>query len=492
MSDSVSVRTLDDDVRQLPVQAVEGFSGRLRGELLRPGDPAYDDARKIWNGMIDRRPALIARCLGTSDIVEAVNFAREHDLLISVRGAGHNIAGSAVCEGGLMIDLMSMQGIRVEPETRRVWVQPGTTWADVDRETQLHGLVIPGGIISTTGVSGFTLGGGFGWLTRKWGYTSDLLRSVEIVTPDGQIRRASESEHADLFWALGGGGGNFGIVTGYDFEAMPLGPTVVAGIVFHPFERAAALMRHFRQVTSDAPNELSCLFVVRTAPPAPFLPADHHGKLICGIAMNYAGPVEDAAPWVERIRSFSEEPLADLIRPQPFMAHQKFLDAGQPWGRQYYWKSDFFDQIQDDLIEKGVANWSKITSPFSSTLMMHLGGAAKQIPVSATAVGHRNAEYVLAIQSAWEDPVQSSHHIGWARDFFDDIRPLSSGNGYINFQTEDEGDDRVRQAYPPQVYERLAQIKRRYDPENMLRLNKNIEPARSSERRETMSVPAGD
>lgn len=488
----VEIRTRTDRTVTLAAAAVEAFAGQLRGGLLQQADPGYDEARKIWNGMIDRRPALIARCLGASDVVAAVNFAREHELLISVRGAGHNIAGSALCEGGLMIDLMPMQGIRVEPEQRRVWIQPGTTWADVDRETQLHGLVVPGGIISTTGVSGFTLGGGFGWLTRKWGYTSDLLRSIEIVTPDGQIRRASESEHPDLFWALQGGGGNFGIVTGYEFDAMPLGPTVIAGIIFHPFERAAELLRHFREITSGAPNELTHLFAVRTAPPAPFIPEQYHGKLICGIAMNYAGPVEDAGPYVERIRSFPGEPIVDLIKPQPFMAHQKFLDSGQPWGRQYYWKSDFFDRITDDLIENAVANWSKITSPLSSTLMMHLGGAAKTVPVSATAVGHRNAEFVMAIQSAWEDPAESNRHIGWARDFFNDVHPLSSGNGYINFQTEDEGDERVRQAYPAEVYERLAQVKSRYDPANTLRLNKNIRPAFATQKQATAPALTGD
>ena len=474
---TIEFRTREGGSTRIDEAAVAAFGGQLRGELLRPGEPGYDDARKLWNGMIDRRPAAIARCMGAADVVAAVRFAREHDLLISVRGAGHNIAGTAICEGGLMIDLFTMKGIRVDPEARRVWVQPGATWADVDAEAQLHGLVVPGGIVSTTGVSGFTLGGGFGWLTRKWGYTPDLLRSVEIVTADGQLRNVSPKNEPDLFWALSGGGGNFGVVTGYEFEAQPLGPTVMSGIIFYPFERAGELLRFHREITQEAPNELTCLFAVRTAPPAPFLPEEVHGKRICGIAMNYAGPVEEAAPYVERIRSFPGEPLADLIRPQPFMAHQKFLDSGQPWGRQYYWKSDFFDILSDEAIDLAVGHWERITSPFSSTLIMHLGGAAKQVPTGATAVGHRNAEYVMAIQAAWEDPAESDRHMAWTRAFWNDLHPFSSGNGYINFQTEDEDEGRSRAAYPPAVYERLADVKRRYDPDNMFRHNKNIRPA---------------
>lgn len=491
--DTIEIRTRAGDKTTLDASTVTGFAANLRGKLLLPQSPGYDDARKIWNGMIDRKPALIARCLGASDVVASINFAREHDLLFSVRGAGHNIAGTSLVDGGLMIDLIQMQGIRVDPEEHSVWVQPGTTWADVDRETQLHGLVVPGGIVSTTGVSGFTLGGGFGWLTRKWGYTSDLLRSVEIVTADGQLRNVTPDSHPDLFWALSGGGGNFGVVTGFEFEAMPLGPTVMAGIIFHPYERAAELLRHFRQITDNAPEELSCLFAVRTAPPAPFIPEEYHGKRIAGIAMSYAGPLEDAEPYAEQFRAFPGEPVVDLIRPQPFMAHQKFLDSGQPWGRQYYWKSDFFDSISDEVIERGIANWNKIPTPFSSTLIMHLGGAATDVPLEATAVGHRNAEFVMAIQAAWEDPAESALHIGWARDFFHDVQPYSSGNGYINFQTDDEGDDRVRQSYPTEVYERLVTVKDRYDPTNMFCNNKNIRPTLSTSRPETtIDIPVSD
>ncbi|MEZ4523248.1 MAG: FAD-binding oxidoreductase [Thermomicrobiales bacterium] len=474
---NLTVRRREEGTTDIELSALEGFRAKLRGDLLLEDSSGYDETRKIWNGMIDRRPAMIAQCLGASDVVEAVNFAREHDLLISVRGAGHNIAGTAVCDGGFMIDLIRMQGIRVDPESHRVWVQPGTTWADVDLETQLHGLVVPGGIVSTTGTSGFTLGGGFGWLTRKWGYTSDLLLSVEIVTPDGQLRNVTADSDPDLFWALCGGGGNFGIVTGYEFEAKPLGPSVMAGIAFYPFDRAADLLRHYRDVTDSAPDELACLFAVRTAPPAPFIPEEHHGKLIAGIAMSYAGPVEDAAPYVEQIRSFDGDPLVDLIRPQPFMDHQKFLDAGQPHGRQYYWKSDFFDRLDDNLIDIAVNHWSEITSPLSSSLIMHLGGAAKEVPVEASAIGYRETEFVFNMQSAWEDPAESDRHISWARAMFDAIHELSSGSSYVNFQTDDEGEERVRQSYPSEIYERLAEVKRRYDPDNMLRHNKNVRPA---------------
>ena len=489
---ALEIRHIDGGMTEIATSDIATFSEALRGDLLLADSPGYDDARKIWNGMIDREPALIARCLGASDIVAAVNFARDHQLLFSVRGAGHNIAGTAVADRGLMIDLIQMQGIKVDAEEQRVWVQPGATWADVDRETQLHGLVVPGGIVSTTGVSGFTLGGGFGWLTRKWGYTSDLLLSVEIVTPDGQLRTVNADSYPDLFWALSGGGGNFGIVTGYEFEAKPLGPTVMAGIAFYPFERAADLFRHFRTITSDAPEELSCLFAVRTAPEAPFISGEHHGKLIAGIALNYAGPIEDAQPYVEQIRAFDCEPVADLIRPQPFMEHQKFLDPGQPHGRRYYWKSDFFDQLDDELIDNAVEHWAQITSPLSSSLVMHLGGAAKDVPLDASAVGYRQTEFVVNFQSAWDDPAEDDRHIGWARSAFDAVHDLSSGSSYINFQTVDEGEDRVRQSYSATIFERLVEVKNRYDPTNMFRFNKNIRPTGVAAEEAELAVRADD
>ncbi len=481
---TLRIQTRDGRRTDISADTLATLTATLRGRLLTEDAPGYDAARRIWNGMIDRKPALIARCLGASDVVAAVNFAREHELLFSIRGAGHNIAGTAVADGGLMIDLIEMQGIRVDPEARRVWVQPGTTWADVDRETQLHGLVVPGGIVSTTGVSGFTLGGGFGWLTRKWGYTVDLLRSVELVTPDGQFLNVTAESHPDLFWALCGGGGNFGVVTGYEFDAKPLGPTVMAGIVFYSFERAVDLLRHFREITGNAPNELACLFAVRTAPAAPFIPEEQHGKLIVGIAMNYAGPLDDAMRYVDQIRNFDAEPIVDLIRPQQFMEHQKFLDAGQPYGRNYYWKSDFFDRIDDELIDVAVDHWAQITSPLSSSLIMHLGGAGQARPLDSTAVGFRNTEFVFNMQSAWDGDAGSEEHIGWARAMFDAVHPYSGGSSYINFQTEDEGDERVRQSYPAEIYERLVEVKDRYDPTNMFCFNKNIQPSAAVLRRQ--------
>ena len=471
-----SILARDGSQQSIPEDAVATFEATLRGSLIRPESPGYDEVRRIWNGMIDKRPALIARCTGTADVVQSVRFAREHNLLFSVRGGGHNIAGTSLNDGGLLIDLSMMKGIRVDPVNRRVWAQPGNNLGDLDHATQLHGLIVPGGIISTTGIAGYTLGGGFGWLTRKWGYTSDWLRSAEVVTADGEVLTATPHNHPDLFWALTGGGGNFGIVTGFEYEALPLGPTVMAGIVFHPLERAREVINLYRQVTQSAPNELTCLLVTRLAPALPIIPDEMHGKPVVAIAASYAGPVDEAARYVRPIKEFGE-PLVDTITPKPFVAHQSFLDVGQPNGRRYYWKSDYLPSFPDGLVDVTIDRLTNLTSPTSAVLVMHLGGAARRVAPDATAVAHRDAEYIYVIQSAWDNPDDTERQIAWARDYFDAIQPFSSGATYVNFLNADEGDDRTRQAYSPQVYERLARVKQQYDPENRFRFNKNIRPA---------------
>jgi FAD/FMN-containing dehydrogenase len=453
------------------------LQARLRGMVLLPGDPDYDRARALWNAMIDRRPALIAQVASTEDVIEAVRFAAKRDLPLSIRGGGHNIAGLAVADNGLMIDFSQMKDVQLDVASRRVRVQPGAVWGEVDRATQPYGLAVPCGIISTTGVAGLTLGGGFGWLTRKWGHTADHLRSVEIVTADGQVRRASESEQPDLFWALRGGGGNFGVVTEFEFEARELGPTVTAGLILYPMDRASEVISFFREFTATAPEELTCLLVLRIAPPAPFLPESVHGKPVAGIAACYAGPVEEGMRILEPLKAFGE-PLVDSIKPKPFTEHQTFLDSGQPHGRHYYWKSEYLPAVTADLGEVMIDHCSRFTSPHSSMLSMNLGGATKRVSSEAGAVSHRNADYIVAIQASWEDPATSDRHIQWARDFHAQVQPYSTGGVYVNFLTEEEGADRIQQAYEPHIFRRLAGVKATYDPTNFFRLNKNVPPAR--------------
>jgi FAD/FMN-containing dehydrogenase len=382
----------------------------------------------------------------------------------------------AVCDGGLMIDFSLMKNVEVDEASRRVRVQPGAVWGEVDQKTQAYGLAVPSGIISTTGVAGLTLGGGFGWLTRKHGHTADHLRSVTIVTADGNMRSASETEHSDLFWGLRGGGGNFGVVTEFEFEAREIGPTVAAGLILYPMDDAPDVIRFFREYTESAPEELTCLLVLRIAPPAPFLPESVHGKPVVGIAALYAGAPEEGAHVLAPLKSFGS-PLADTISPKPYTTHQSFLDSGQPHGRHYYWKSEYLSAVSPDLGEVMIEHARRFTSPHSSMLAMHLGGATKRVSPNAGAVSHRDADYVVAIQGAWDEPETSDQHIGWARDFHAAIRPYSTGGVYVNFLTDDEGADRVRQAYEPDIYARLAQVKSAYDPMNLFRLNKNIAPS---------------
>jgi FAD/FMN-containing dehydrogenase len=474
MSD-IRVTTTTSEETTLTSASVEEFRSRLRGRLLLPGDDSYDEARAIWNGMIDKRPALIARCVGVADVIEGVNFARAHNLLVSVRGGGHNVAGKAVADGGLMIDLSLMRGIHVDPKARTARAQPGANWGDLDWETQPFGLATPGGIVSATGIAGLTLGGGIGWLQRKYGLTCDNLLSVDIVTADGRFLTASEEENADLFWAVRGGGGNFGIVTSFEYRLHPVGPIVVAGLVLHPMEEAREFLRFYREYVATAPDELSVIPLLRLAPPAPFLPKEVHGAPVVGAAVLYAGPVEEGQRLVKPLKDFGS-PLADLIGPKPYIVHQTMFDAGAPDGNQYYEKSEYLSGLSDDAIDVIAAHGPGITSPGSVVAFQHMGGAISRVGEGDTAVSHRDAALAFVIQSGWVDPEESDRHIRWTREFWKAMQPFSTGGVYVNFLSEDEGEDRVQAAYGAATYERLVALKNKYDPTNLFHLNQNIKP----------------
>jgi hypothetical protein len=369
---------------------VEEFKANLGGELIQPKDEGYDDARKVWNAMIDKKPALIARCGGTADVITAVKFAREHNLLFSVRGGGHNIAGSALCDDGLTIDLSRMKGLHVDLKTRTVRAQPGCNLGDLDRETQIFGLVVPAGIVTDTGIAGLTLGGGFGWLTRRFGYTCDNLLSADVVTADGSFLTASEKENSDLFWGLRGGGGNFGIVTSFEYQAYSVGPQVTAGIVIHSMEKAREVVGFFREFSATAPEELCCLLTLRLAPPAPFLPPEVHGKPIVGIAVCHSGSLEDGERAVLPLKEFGN-PLADTIAAKPFKVHQTLFDVAMAPGRHYYWKSHYLPEFLEAAGNVLMGHAAKISSPHSSILVFQLGGALARFGETDTPAGNWHA-----------------------------------------------------------------------------------------------------
>ncbi len=454
--------------------AIQEFKARLRGPLLQPGDAGYAEACALWNGMIQKKPALVARCTGSADVVTGVNFAREHNLVLAVRSGGHNIAGSALCDGSLVIDLSGMKGIHVDPATRTARVQPGVNWGDLDHETQVYGLATPGGIVSTTGLAGLTLGGGFGWLSRKHGLTCDNLRSVDIVTADGQLRTASETENADLFWGVRGGGGNFGVVTSFEFELHPVGPTVMAGMVLYPMEQARDVLRFYRDWAAAAPDELTTMALLRIAPPAPFIPKEIHGKPVVGVAACYAGPVQEGERLMRPIKEFGA-PATDVIMPKPFVNHQVMFDTANPSGRQYYWKSEYLFYISGDLIDTAISYANQLSSPLSAVLIFQLGGAISRVGGHETAASHRDAAFVMNIQSSWIDAGENDRHVGWTREFWQAVCPFSTGGVYSNFLTADEGEERVRAAYGAS-YDRLVALKNTYDPTNLFRMNHNIRP----------------
>jgi FAD/FMN-containing dehydrogenase len=463
-------------INHINESALADLKSRFRGQLLRPDDPGYDEARKIWNGMIDKRPALIARCTGAADVVEAVKFARSQDLLLAVRSGGHNVAGNALVDGGLVIDLSGLKGVHVNPVERTARVQPGCNWGDVDRETQLFGLATPGGIVSLTGVAGLTLGGGFGWLTRKHGFTCDNLLSVDLVTAEGEFITASETENSELFWGIRGGGGNFGVVTSLKFRLHPVGPKVTAGMIVYPLEQARPVLTFLREYAAAAPDNLTTMAFLRLAPPAPFLPKEIHGRPVVGVAVCHTGPLEEGARLVQPLKDFGR-PLADLIGAKPYTAHQTLFDAGQQPGPHYYWKSEYLPGLSDEAINTAIGHAANITSPLTGILIFQLGGAASRVDPDATAAAHREAAFVLNINTSWREPAETDRHVGWARNFWKAMRPFSTGGVYVNFLSADEGQDRVRAAYGSAKYERLVALKRKYDPTNFFQINQNINPA---------------
>ncbi len=454
-------------------EAIARIKGTIKGRVLAPDDPNYDQARQIWNAMIDRRPAVIVQPADAADVGPAIQFARANALEISVRGAGHNIAGNAVCNGGMMIDFSNMRNVRVDAGKKRATVGPGATLADLDNATQQHGLATPVGINSTTGIAGLTLGGGFGWLTRKHGMTIDNLISAEVVTAGGKGLRASEKDNAELFWALRGGGGNFGVVTEFEFALHPVGPEILAGLIVFPFAQAKQVLTRYRQFANAAPEDLNVWAVLRQAPPLPFLPENVHGQEVVVLPIFYAGVVAEGQKLVERLRTFGDV-LGEHIGAQPYTQWQKAFDPLLAPGARNYWKSHNFTELSDGAFDAIIEYAGKLPSSQCEIFIGHIAGVANRVAPDATAYMHRDAKFVLNVHGRWDSPAQDASGVEWARAFFNASAPYASAGAYVNFMTEEEG-NRVAAAYGSN-YDRLVQIKRRYDPENVFHLNQNIKP----------------
>jgi FAD/FMN-containing dehydrogenase len=453
---------------------LEELKKGFQGEVILPGDRAYDDARTIWNAMIDKRPAVIARCAATADVVRAVGFARDNGLVLAVRGGGHNIAGNAVCDDGLVVDLSRMKAAQVDPTRRRATIEAGATLAELDAATQAHGLATPVGINSTTGIAGLTLGGGFGWLSRKYGMTIDNLTSAEVVTAAGRVLRASAAEHPDLFWALRGGGGNFGVVTRFEFALHPVGPNVLSGLIVYSATEAKRVLEQYREFVAKAPDELAVWTVLRQAPPLPFLPERVHGTPIVALALIYAGEPAEGEALIAPLRKFGA-PVGEMVGVQPYTAWQQAFDPLLTPGARNYWKSHNFATLQDGLFDAVLTALRALPSPQCEIFIGALGGATMRPAADATAYPNRDARFVMNVHGRWETPAEDARGIAWARSFFNAAAPFADGSVYVNFMTADEG-DRVRAAYGPN-YARLAQVKRTYDPQNLFRTNQNIAPA---------------
>jgi FAD/FMN-containing dehydrogenase len=455
-------------------KSIDALSGRVKGEVLLPGCEAYERARKIWNATIDKHPAMIVRCSNTSDVVHAVNFARDSRYLLAIRGGGHNIAGSSLCDDGVVIDLSAMNAASVDPGARRVTIGAGATLAQMDAATQAHGLATPLGINSTTGVAGLTLGGGFGWLSRKHGMTIDNLESVEVVTAAGEVVRASSTEHPDLFWALRGGGGNFGVVTRFEFRLHPVGPGVLSGLIVYPLAEAKSVLRQYREFAMNAPDELSVWAVLRLAPPLPFLPPEVHGKGIVALALLHAGDPKKGEALIAPLRKLGT-PLGEHVGVQPYTAWQQAFDPLLTAGARNYWKSHNFTTLGDGLFDAILEYISRPPSPQCEIFIGALGGATLRPSPDSAAYPHRDVQFVMNVHGRWENQADDARCIRWARDFFSASAPFANGGVYVNFLTADEG-NRVRAAYGSN-YDRLARVKRKYDSDNLFRVNQNIEPS---------------
>jgi FAD/FMN-containing dehydrogenase len=452
---------------------IDGF----RGRVITAEDADYDTARAVWNGAIDRRPRLIARCIGSADVVAAVRFARDHELEIAIRGGGHNVAGTAVCDDGIVIDLSAMRGVRVDPAGRRAWVQGGALWGDVDHETQAHGLATTGGIVSHTGVAGLTLGGGVGWLMRKHGLTVDNLLAADIVTAEGKLLRASADEHPDLFWALRGGGGNFGVVTAFEFRLHSLGPTILAGPILWDATNAVEVLRYYRDFVRDAPDELGTVVRFGAAPALAVIPEHLHWRPVVMVGTCYAGPIEDGEKVFRPLRA-SGTPLLDLVGPAPYVGFQSAIDSTVMHGWNYYWKSTYLPSLRDDLIDVLAEHAFSCASPRSYVAMFHLQGAVSRVSEGTTAFGHRQASHAITLDAVWRPGEDlGAREIAWTRRFFGALGRFRQGV-YVNFLGGDEDPGRVREAYGGSVYARLVDVKTQYDPDNVFHHNPNIPPKR--------------
>ena len=450
---------------RLSVTTVDAFRNQLQGVALAPDDPGNDDARRVWNAMVDKRPALIARCASANDIAAAVRFARERDLTISIRGGGHNVAGLAVSDGGLMIDCAPMKGIVIDPEARTARAEPGVLWGEFDQATEAHALATVGGVVSTTGIAGLTLGGGQGWLTGKYGLTLDNLLAAEVVTADGERVRASAEEHPDLFWALRGAGANFGVVTSFEFRLHQLGPTVLGGMVVHPLAHAREVLRFYREFAAAQPDELTTYAALLTTPDSAPVVA-----LVCC----YAGTLEDGEHAVEALRRFGS-PVADTIGPLPYLGVQGIIGEGFPAGRLNYWKSSLLREINDEIIEALADFAGRVPSPLTAIAIADTHGAYGRVAADATAYAHRDLPFDLVILSSWTDPAETDRNITWTRSLYEAVRPHAGSGVYVNDLDRDEGQERVREAYGVN-YARLADLKRLWDPDNVFRTNHNIVP----------------
>lgn len=449
-----------------------GTDGRIRGEILEPGDPGYDAARQVWNATVDRRPGIIVRCRGAADVIQAVNHAREQGLLLAVRGGGHSFAGKSVCDGGLMIDLSPMRGVQVDPVGRTVRVQGGATWGDVDHETQAFGLATPGGLISHTGVAGLTLGGGIGWLSRKHGLAVDNLISADVVTAAGELVHASEAENPDLFWGLRGGSGNFGVVTTFEFRLQPVGPEVLGGFLVHPFDTAAEGLRFYRDFTADAPDEVACYAMFAKIPTGEPFPVEHQGRTGLLFAACYAGPVSAGEQALAPLRAFGT-PLLDAIQPMRYDVLQQSFDEVQKPGNRWYGKSGFWAEMSDDAIDTLVRSVDPLSGPMTMVFFERMGGAVARVAPDATAFPHRDAPYNFGITAGWTGPADDETNMTWTRELHETLSTYGKGV-YVNYADEDES-ERVGAAYGLN-YERLVEVKNAWDPQNLFRMNMNVVP----------------
>lgn len=459
---------------------LEGLESRVEGRLLRAGDAGWDDAVRIWNGMVAKAPALVLQPTSALDVAVAVRFAREHGLLLSIKGGGHNMAGTSIAERGLTLDMSRIRDVTVDPDRRLAHVGAGCLLQDVDRATQAHGLATPlGSFSSEVGVAGLTLGGGLGYLTRRFGWSVDNLEAVEIVTADGQIRTTSLEEDADLFWALRGGGGNFGVVTRFTFRLHEVGPTITGGLMVWSTDWADDVLATYRDITEAAPRELTMAVNMRLAPPAPFLPDTWHGKPIIGVLLCHSG--ENAGADLAPLRALGE-PLADLVTEKPYTEQQSMLDGSEPKGHHYYWKTEYLAGLSNQFLDTFRDSASKVTSPLSESLIIHLAGALNDLADDDGAVGNREARYMSAFAGQWPPDAGDDEHIAWVRQAWESVRPFSTGGNYLNFQTADEDEERVRATYGTN-FDRLVEVKEEYDPDNVFRSNRNIRPRAEGKKR---------